>query len=253
MYYIYCITNNINGKIYIGQRKCPENKLPETDVKYMGSGCYLAKAKQKYGIENFSKKIIAIAGCKENINILEKVFIALYRAEGKAEYNIAEGGFCSNPYEFKSEEEKKKIYQKISIAHKGKYFTEEHKRKISESNKGHKFSEETKIKMSKNRKGKRIGKENSFYGKHHSEETRMRISESNKGEKNHNYGKHFSEEHKRKISKSNKGKRKGILLSEETKKKLSDVHKGRFWFNNGEIEKLCFICPENFVKGRLMK
>lgn len=54
MFYIYEITNNLNGKTYIGQRKCPENKLPETD-KYMGSGVYLRNAKKKYGIQNFSK------------------------------------------------------------------------------------------------------------------------------------------------------------------------------------------------------
>ena len=34
-YYIYEIKNKINGKTYIGQRKCPKNKFPDTDVKYM--------------------------------------------------------------------------------------------------------------------------------------------------------------------------------------------------------------------------
>lgn len=28
MFYIYRITNNINGKTYVGQRKCPKNKTP---------------------------------------------------------------------------------------------------------------------------------------------------------------------------------------------------------------------------------
>ena len=48
MHYIYEITNNINGKTYIGQRKCPKNKLPETDIKYMGSGVYIKNAMKKY-------------------------------------------------------------------------------------------------------------------------------------------------------------------------------------------------------------
>lgn len=47
VYYIYEITNNINGKNYIGQRKCPKNKLPETDTKYMGSGIALINAYKK--------------------------------------------------------------------------------------------------------------------------------------------------------------------------------------------------------------
>lgn len=76
MYYSYCITNLVNNKTYIGQRKCPKNKTPETDS-YMGSGVYLKNAKEKYGLKNFEKKIIAICETRENIDILEKVFIKL--------------------------------------------------------------------------------------------------------------------------------------------------------------------------------
>ena len=56
MYYIYEITNKINNKTYIGQRKCHKNKTFETDS-YMGSGVHLLNAENKYGKENFSKKI----------------------------------------------------------------------------------------------------------------------------------------------------------------------------------------------------
>ena len=62
----------------------------------MGSGTILHQAYQKYGKKNFTKTILAIAGIKENINILEKVFIQLYREQGKAEYNIADGGNGGN-------------------------------------------------------------------------------------------------------------------------------------------------------------
>ena len=79
MYYIYLITNKVNDKTYIGQRKCPANKFPEQDIKYMGSGYRLQFAQEKYGIENFSKEILAVAETQENIDILERVFIALYR------------------------------------------------------------------------------------------------------------------------------------------------------------------------------
>ena len=60
-------------------------------------------------------------------------------------------------------------------------------------------------------------------------------------------GKHHSEEWKRKM--------KGHTVSEETKKKMRQSmkgqHKGKHWFNNGEICTRCFECPEGFVPGIL--
>jgi hypothetical protein len=92
-WYIYEIKNLINGKTYIGQRKCPKNKTPETDIWYMGSGLYLKNAIAKHGIENFEKRIIIQNICtKEKINELEINFIAMFRKKGKAEYNLADGG-----------------------------------------------------------------------------------------------------------------------------------------------------------------
>ena len=162
-YSIYCITNKINNKTYIGQRKCPENKLPETD-KYMGSGTYLKNAQRKYGLQNFTKEILAITETEENINLLEEVFIKLYREIGKAEYNIADGGQIRF-----SGENAIKVYSKISNSHKGHKTSEETKRKMSQSHKGRKISEETKRKLSQSLKGRKI-----------SEETKRKISEIHK-------------------------------------------------------------------------
>ena len=216
-YYIYCITNKINNKTYIGQRKCPANKTPETD-KYMGSGTLLKRAKEKYGLENFSKEILAITETEENINLLEEVFIKLYRANGKAEYNIADGGRQIRL----SGENAIKVYSKISQFHKGCKLSEETKRKISQSQKGKKRSEETKRKISESKKGRKHSEETkkklseSNKGKKRSEETKKKLSESNKGHE-------VSEETKRKISES----KKGYKLSEETKIKLSKALKGK--------------------------
>lgn len=59
----------------------------------------------------------------------------------------------------------------------------------SEHNSLHKPSEESKKKMSEAKKGRHLGKDNSFYGKHHSEESKKRMSEANKGRHWYNNGK----------------------------------------------------------------
>jgi hypothetical protein len=51
-YFVYKITNHINGKMYVGQHVV----VNENDL-YFGSGFLLKVAIKKYGKENFSKKI----------------------------------------------------------------------------------------------------------------------------------------------------------------------------------------------------
>lgn len=167
LYYIYRITNKINGKTYIGQHKY--RKLNDN---YMGSGVLLIKAKKKYGIENFKKEILEFdIPNVELANDWEQMYILFERAKCKAEYNIANGG------------------QGIGTV------SVETKRKLSEINKGKQFSEETKIKLSESMKGKNKGKR-------FSEEHKRKMSETHKGKKRG----FFSEETKKKMSEDKKGK-----------------------------------------------
>ena len=181
MFYIYRITNLINGKTYIGQ-----HKYKDLNDDYMGSGVHLKRAQKKYGIENFKKDILVFGIVKKSfIDLLEKEYIKFYRSIGKAEYNIADGGQGGSLNKGKhfSEGHKRKLSEARMGERNpqyGKPLSEEHKRKISEAckgrpgtNKGKCLSEEQKNKISEANKGKHTGAL--------SEETRKKMSEAKKG------------------------------------------------------------------------
>ena len=139
----------------------------------------------------------------------------------------------------------------------------------SSFNKGKPKTEDVKNKISETLKGKLAGEKNPMYGKHHSEATREKISKAEKG-------KYVSEETRRKLSEASKGNKNmlGKKHSEETKKKIGEKSKGRYpsaetrkklsaakkgntntkgkhWYNNGEVSKMAYECPEGFVPGML--
>lgn len=206
MYYIYRITNKINGKTYIGQ-----HMYKDLNDGYMGSGKRLRAAQAKYGIENFKKEILVFnVSKKEHIDLLEKTFITAEREKVGAEncYNIADGGEggYTGP---RSEETKKRMSERMkgNTWNKGRKLSEEHKKKISESGKG-------KTPWNKGMPG-------TWLGRHHSEESKKKMSEARKGKKLTP----FTEEHRKKISEAMKGKK----LSEEHRAKLSEAKKGKHW------------------------
>ena len=178
-YYIYEITNNINGKKYIGKRVTKKD-INKDD--YMGSGLLLEKAKLKYGIENFSKQILEICNSKEQLSEREIYYISLVNApKNHMYYNVASGGEGGNTYVGKTIEE-----------------LEEIKRKIQENRKFNGHTEETKAKISEKKIKNYCKEKHPLYGKHHSEETKRKLSEKNKGQV-------FSEERNKKVSVSTFG------------------------------------------------
>ena len=113
-YYIYLTTNLINGKKYIGQH------YGEIDDCYLGSGNTLKKAIIKYGKENFKKEILEICIDYNTLNIAEKKWIDKYDAvNDKNFYNIATGGFNSNPCAGLTLEQKQERSKKLSEAASG--------------------------------------------------------------------------------------------------------------------------------------
>lgn len=139
MWIIYRITNNIDGKTYIGQHKT--SSILKDDG-YMGSGLLIKAAHKKYGIENFTKTIITIGVSKKEADVLEVFYINKERNEGKAQYNIADGALGGDTSRFID-------YSKVSNALKGKPKSYEHRQKL----KGE-FSKEHKENLSKACKGR---------------------------------------------------------------------------------------------------
>jgi len=234
---VYAITNKENGKTYIGSAarsfrirwnehrsnlRCNDHCNP-----------YLQSSWNKYGEDVFEFGILEYLDDLDEIYLAEQFWMNIYREEGKELYNV--GKYAYN-------------------ARRGVALSEELKHKISESNKGVRRSKETKQKMSLAKKGKpgrRLTKETrDKISKAHigrkrgpmTEEHKRKISESNRGKKHGpmteetkrklreankeaNLGKKRSDKTRQKISAALKGRsssRKGCILSEEHKQKISD-------------------------------
>lgn len=164
-----------------------------------------------------------------------------------------------------SEENKKKISEKLKGRvpwNKGMPRNDETKRKISKTKKGHKMALSTKSALAKANIGRKMsekhrnimiermkGQSNPMYGQTHNEETRRKMSESHMGKKlspesvaksvsarigkysgsnNYWYGKKHTEETRKKMRETAKNKPRRIrLLSQETKRRMSESRKGR--------------------------
>lgn len=90
---IYCFTNKINGKQYIGQTI---NKLKQRLAGHIHRSkntiSLIGQAIAKYGIQNFKLKILYFAKTKEELNEKEKEYISKFNSLSPNGYNIRIGG-----------------------------------------------------------------------------------------------------------------------------------------------------------------
>lgn len=128
---IYKITNNINGKIYIGQSIDIERRFKQHLKKSNRDNTQIINALKKYGKDNFSFEIIK--HCKrEDLDLFERFWIKIYDTTNRnIGYNTTIGG---NGITFTDE-----IRKKISDGLKGKKRkfvnkSDEHKQNIKKSN-----------------------------------------------------------------------------------------------------------------------
>ena len=170
---IYCVTNLVNGKQYVGQTI---HTVQERWAKHLckNSGCVALKgAISKYGKDNFDVRIIDEAKTQSELDDKERFWIEYLNTLSPNGYNLTSGGNHVT-------------------------FTEEVKNKIRVANTGKRHSEETKAKISEKKIKNYCKEKPPLYGKHHSEETKRKLSEKNKGQV-------FSEERNKKVSASTFG------------------------------------------------
>lgn len=187
LYEIYCITNNITGKRYVGQTSKGYLKRFESHI-----NCALSQQSNKplyidlykYGAQNFTVKRLLYNIPEKDVDYYEKLWIyklnTLYvNGEG---YNISRGGQPIHGYRYteqqceKLRQNTKKMWevlrnnpQKLGCRNK----------KISNRLAGRPKSEIHRKHLGESRLGKYSGVDNPFYGRKHSLETKLLISQNN--------------------------------------------------------------------------
>lgn len=200
--FVYLTTNIVNGKIYVGQRRFLEDKKENAD--YIGSGGEHFKAAiNKYGRDNFKRKILKLCETVDELNHFEKFYSIKYNPnlDPKIGYNKFHGSVCDGDNPSRNEEVRKlqslsaiKNREEVGSWWTGKRHSEETRKKISESNSRRKLSEESKNKMSESLR------------KYWTEDKRQQKSEQMKGKTSPRKGVKLSEETKLKISNSRRKK-----------------------------------------------
>ena len=195
---IYCIRNIVNDMCYVGQSVDIWNRVGQHFRMHDNSMIHNAIA--KYGKDSFVVEILEL--CSESIlNDRECCWISALGCLKPYGYNLMTGGFGSRHSE--------DTRRRISDAQRGKVVSEETRRKMGLASKGRKMSSDARKKMSRAKKGKpwTDAQRVAHKDRKHSEEAKRKVRESLMGNK----------------------RSLGYKHTDETKKKMSLVRKGKPW------------------------
>ncbi len=248
--YTYIIGWTSLNKWYYGSSYGTEKKAHPSQLwsTYFTSSRYVKAFREEYGEPDFIQVTNTFASSEETKEF-ERYVLKFIDAKRNPKFlNRSNGDGHYGGVGKVSEETRNRISVSMKGKLKGIPLTEETKKKISESSKGRVHTEETKQKLRTHNlgkkhtseaiqkiaeAGKRLCKEEtkkkiseSTRGRKRSAITRQKISLSAKGRTPPNKGKSPSLEVRQKMSESAK-KRRGRLMSEETKMKISEKAKLR--------------------------
>jgi group I intron endonuclease len=177
-YSIYKITNQIDGKIYIGS-----HKTKDLDDSYMGSGKYLKYAQEKHGIENFTKEILFVYETPEEMYAKEAELVNEEFLATANTYNLKVGGFGGWDHitytPFRDKDFQSTMSARGNAKRKELFADDEHRK-----------SQALKISVALKAKYE-SGAVNPFFGKSHTLEHRQKMSDLGKtwiGNKNSQFG-----------------------------------------------------------------
>jgi len=197
LYTIYKITNLINSKIYIGK-----HQTNDADDDYMGSGLCIRRAVNKYGIDNFEKKVIFVFDTEAAMNSKEAELVTEEFCARDDTYNICPGGQGGFGYI-------NSVPGLRTSGHNAKTFSA-----ISDKLTGRKQPLQSISLREQYRNGSRVPSEEfiySFKGKTHDEKARQAISAAasvhQKGSGNSQFGKRW-------VSNLDTKRSKRVLISE---------------------------------------
>lgn len=181
MYYtVYKITNKIDNKIYIGS-----HQTLNLNDGYMGSGKFIKRAIEKYGLNTFEKEILFVFNSKKEMYDKEAEIVNLQFLSEENTYNLKVGGFGGWDHENLNSQKQKEKCIKGNIKQKW----------LSENDPNWKGGDNKRKSGSENLKNAhKLGKikYDTFTGKTHTDDAKNRIglknSEHQFGSKNSQFG-----------------------------------------------------------------
>lgn len=181
---IYCITNLVNSKKYIGQtselyisKRWCEHKINARS----GRKSYLYNAIRKYGEENFQFKVLLHKIPIDKLNFYEMLWIKKFNTKTPYGYNLTDGGEGNRGCEpwNKGVPRPQETIDKIKSHITDEVREQMRQRVLGENNPMYGRTGEN----SPTYGFSRFKEDNPFYGKHHSDETKNKLSDAHSKDK----------------------------------------------------------------------